>query len=129
LLDNRGIVGPTVIGALARLQLARAEKLMGDETAARKSYEDFLSLSLWKDADPEIPIYQQAKAEYARLRKGINSHNRSDQFSRDKKTFFCKGVMAGHPVVIRGCCKPLGLESGSRSGDLNQLVELLPIRG
>ena len=38
---------------------------MGDKEAARKSYHDFLTL--WKDADPNIPIYQQAKAEYAKL--------------------------------------------------------------
>jgi hypothetical protein len=65
LLDHPGIVGRTVIGALSHLQLARAHKLMGDESAARKSYEDFLAL--WKDADSDIPIYQQAKAEYAGL--------------------------------------------------------------
>ena len=39
---------------------------MGDKEAARKSYQDFLTL--WKDADPDIPIYRQAKAEYARLK-------------------------------------------------------------
>jgi hypothetical protein len=50
------------------LQLASAQKMMGDEGAARKSYEDFLTL--WKDADSDIPIYQQAKAEYAKLRTG-----------------------------------------------------------
>jgi len=51
---------------LAHLQLARAQAMMGDEAAARKSYQDFLTL--WTDADPDIPIYQQAKAEYAKLR-------------------------------------------------------------
>ncbi len=66
LLDHLSIVGRTVTGALSHLQLARAHKVMGDEAAARKSYEDFLSL--WKDADSEIPIYQQARAEYAALR-------------------------------------------------------------
>ena len=40
--------------------------MTGDKAAARKSYQDLLTL--WKDADPDIPIYQQAKAEYARLR-------------------------------------------------------------
>jgi eukaryotic-like serine/threonine-protein kinase len=40
--------------------------MMGDTAAARKSYQDLLTL--WKDADPDIPIYKQAKAEYARLR-------------------------------------------------------------
>jgi serine/threonine protein kinase len=70
LLDHPGIVGREVIGALAHLQLARAQKLMGDQAAAHKSYEDFLTL--WKDADSDIPIYQQAKAEYAKLRKTLN---------------------------------------------------------
>jgi serine/threonine protein kinase len=67
LLDHRGLVATDVIGALARLQLGRAQKMMGDEAAAGKSYKTFLDL--WKDADPDIPIYQQAKAEYARLKK------------------------------------------------------------
>jgi hypothetical protein len=40
--------------------------MAGDEAAARKSYEDFLTL--WKDADTDIPIYREAKAEYAKLR-------------------------------------------------------------
>jgi hypothetical protein len=50
---------------LAHLQLGRAQVMMGDEAGARKSYQDFLTL--WKNADPDIPIYKQAKAEYARL--------------------------------------------------------------
>jgi eukaryotic-like serine/threonine-protein kinase len=65
LIDNRGFTVRHVIGPLAWLQLGRAQKMMGDETAARNSYETFLGL--WKDADPDIPVYQQAKAEYARL--------------------------------------------------------------
>ena len=67
LVDHRGLVGIDVIGVLAHLQMARAQKMMGDEDSAHKWYEDFLAL--WKDADPDIPIYQQAKAEYARLKK------------------------------------------------------------
>jgi hypothetical protein len=67
MVDHRGLMGVDVIGALAHLQIARAQKMMGDEASARKWYEDFLAL--WKDADPDIPIYQQAKAEYAKLRK------------------------------------------------------------
>ena len=65
-LDHPGIVGNFIIGTLARLQLGRAQAMMGDKAAARKSYQDFLTL--WKDADPDIPVYRQAKAEYARLR-------------------------------------------------------------
>jgi eukaryotic-like serine/threonine-protein kinase len=67
LLDHRGLVGRDVLGALAHLQIARAQKMMGDEASARKWYEDFLAL--WQEADSDIPIYQQAKAEYAKLRK------------------------------------------------------------
>ena len=65
-IDHPGIVESEVRGALAHLQLGRAQAMMGDQPAARKSYQDFLTL--WKDADPDIPIYRQAKAEYAKLR-------------------------------------------------------------
>jgi hypothetical protein len=67
LIDNPGFAVRHVTGPLAWLQLARAQQIMGDQAAARKSYETFLDL--WKDADPDIPIYQQAKAEYAKLPK------------------------------------------------------------
>jgi DNA-binding winged helix-turn-helix (wHTH) protein len=67
LIDNPGLCLESITGPLAQLQLGRAQKMMGDEAAARKSYETFLDL--WKSADPDIPIYQQAKAEYAKLRK------------------------------------------------------------
>jgi len=66
ILERPGLVVNSIIGPLARLQLGRAQAMMGDTAAARKSYQDFLTL--WKDADPDVPIYQQAKAEYARLR-------------------------------------------------------------
>jgi len=66
-IDNPGFSVRHVIGPLAWLQLGRAQKMTGDEAAARKSYETFLDL--WKNADPDIPIYQQAKAEYAKLQK------------------------------------------------------------
>lgn len=65
LIDNPGLCLGYITGPLARLQLGRAQKMMGDQAAARKSYETFLDL--WKNADPDIPIYRQAKAEYARL--------------------------------------------------------------
>ena len=67
LIDYPGVVEGFITGSLARLQLARARMLMGDKDAARKSYEDFLTL--WKDADPDLPIYKEAKAEYSRLRE------------------------------------------------------------
>jgi hypothetical protein len=65
MLDHPGITVNFITGALAHLQLGRAQAMMGNKAAARKSYQDFLTL--WKDADPDIPIYKQAKAEYARL--------------------------------------------------------------
>jgi eukaryotic-like serine/threonine-protein kinase len=65
MIDNPGFTVRHVTGALARLQLGRAQKMMGDDAAARKSYETFLDF--WKNADRDIPIYQQAKAEYAKL--------------------------------------------------------------
>jgi hypothetical protein len=54
-----------VTGALARLQLGRAYALSGDTDKAKGAYRDFLTL--WKDADPEIRILQEAKAEYAKM--------------------------------------------------------------
>ncbi len=65
ILDHSGLVSNFIIGALAHLQLGRAQVMMGDKAAARKSYQDFFTL--WKDADPDIPIYKQAKLEYAKL--------------------------------------------------------------
>jgi hypothetical protein len=65
ILEHRHIVLNEPIGALARLGLARAYVLQGDNTKARTAYQDFLTL--WKDADPDIPILITAKAEYAKL--------------------------------------------------------------
>jgi len=53
------------LGALAHLGLARAYVLQGDTVKARAAYQDFLTL--WKDADPDMPIVIAAKAEYAKL--------------------------------------------------------------
>jgi tetratricopeptide (TPR) repeat protein len=65
ILAHRGIVVSDPIGALAHLQLGRAFALSGDTTKAKTAYQDFLTL--WKDADPTIPILKQAQAEYAKL--------------------------------------------------------------
>jgi len=65
ILDHRGIVLNSPIGALAHLQLGRAYVLVGEPAKAKACYQDFLTL--WKDADPDIPILKQAKAEYAKL--------------------------------------------------------------
>jgi tetratricopeptide (TPR) repeat protein/predicted Ser/Thr protein kinase len=65
ILNHRGVVWNEPIGALAHLGLARAYVLQGDTAKARAEYQDFLAL--WKDADPDIPILKEAKAEYAKL--------------------------------------------------------------
>ena len=65
ILDHRGIVVTDPIGALAHLQLGRAFALAGDTLKAKTAYQDFLTL--WKDADPHIPIVKAARAEYASL--------------------------------------------------------------
>ncbi len=64
-LNHRGIVFADPVGALAHLQLGRAFALLGDKTKAKTAYQDFLTL--WKDADSDIPILKQAKAEYGTL--------------------------------------------------------------
>ena len=66
ILGHRGIVLNDPIGSLAHLQLGRAYTMQGDTVKAKGAYQDFLTL--WKDADPDIPIYKQAKAEYAKLK-------------------------------------------------------------
>ncbi len=65
ILDHRGIVLNEPIGALAHLQIGRAYAMQGDAAKAKAAYQDFLTL--WKDADPDIPILIAAKAEYAKL--------------------------------------------------------------
>jgi eukaryotic-like serine/threonine-protein kinase len=64
-LDHRGIVGADPIGALAHLQLGRVLALSGDTVKAKAAYRDFLTL--WKNADPDVPILRQANAEFAKL--------------------------------------------------------------
>ena len=65
ILERRGIVINDPIGALAHLGLGRAHVLQGDTAKAKAAYQDFLTL--WKDADPDIPILKAAKAEYGKL--------------------------------------------------------------
>ncbi len=65
ILDNRGIIVNQPIGALAHLQIGRAYAMQGDVAKAKAAYHDFLTL--WKDADPDIPILREAKDEYAKL--------------------------------------------------------------
>jgi tetratricopeptide (TPR) repeat protein len=66
MLDHRGILLIDPIDAMARLQLARALARAGDTLKAKSAYDDVLTL--WKDADANIPIVAQARAESARLR-------------------------------------------------------------
>ena len=65
ILDHRGVTLDSLVGPLSRVGLARAYVLQGDVTRARAAYEDFFNL--WKDADPDIPILKQARAESAKL--------------------------------------------------------------
>lgn len=65
ILNHRGIVRNHLVGALAHLQLGRAYAMTGDSQKARSAYQDFFSL--WKEADPGIPVLKQAKSEYAKL--------------------------------------------------------------
>jgi tetratricopeptide (TPR) repeat protein len=65
IIDHRAIVLNSPIGALAYLQISRAYAMQGDVAKAKTAYRDFLTL--WKDADSDIPVLKQGKAEYAKL--------------------------------------------------------------
>jgi hypothetical protein len=65
ILDHRGIVGLDPIGALVHWRLGRLYTLTGETTKAKSAYQAFLTH--WKEADPDIAVFKQAKAEYARL--------------------------------------------------------------
>jgi hypothetical protein len=65
-IDHRGLVRNSPIATLARLGLARAYAMQGNSAEAKVAYQDFLTT--WKDADPDLPIFIQAKADYAKLR-------------------------------------------------------------
>jgi tetratricopeptide (TPR) repeat protein len=62
ILSHPGVVLEDPMGALARLQLARAWTMAGEGGKAKASYEDVLGL--WKDADSQVPVIEQARAEY-----------------------------------------------------------------
>jgi tetratricopeptide (TPR) repeat protein len=66
ILDHFGLVANEPIGALAYLGLGRAQTITGDSAKARTAYQDFFAL--WKNADPDVPLLKQAKAEYEKLR-------------------------------------------------------------
>ena len=65
MIDARVVMQNCPLHSLARFGLARAYAMAGDTAKAKAAYQDFLSL--WKDADPDIPILKEAKAEYAKL--------------------------------------------------------------
>jgi serine/threonine protein kinase/tetratricopeptide (TPR) repeat protein len=64
-LDHSGVAVNCPLAALARLQLARSDRLAGDMKSAREKYQEFFAL--WKSSDPDIPILKQAQTEYAKL--------------------------------------------------------------
>ena len=66
ILDHRGVVLCDPIGALAYVQVARTYALSGDKTKAKSAFQDFFTM--WKDADPDIPIFKQVKAEYTKVK-------------------------------------------------------------
>ncbi len=66
ILDHPGVIVNFPLVSLSHLGLGRARALAGDSAGARTAYQDFFAF--WKDADPDIPILKQAKAEYAKLR-------------------------------------------------------------
>ena len=68
IVDHPGLVTNRLYGALARLGIARGNAMQSETAKARSSYQDFFTL--WKDADPDVPILQHAKAEYAKLQAG-----------------------------------------------------------
>jgi tetratricopeptide (TPR) repeat protein len=65
IVDHRGAVANRIVGALAHVGLARAFALSGNKEKALAAYQDFLTL--WRGADPDIPILKEAMAEYAKL--------------------------------------------------------------
>ena len=65
IIDRKVIQPPSPLHPLSQLELARSLALAGDTAGARTAYQDFLAQ--WKDADPDLPLLTQAKAEYAKL--------------------------------------------------------------
>ena len=66
ILDHRGLEPTSELYPLAHLNLARAYTMQGDMTKARTAYQDFFAI--WKDADEDLPILREAKAEYGKLK-------------------------------------------------------------
>jgi tetratricopeptide (TPR) repeat protein len=66
ILDHPGAAGWSAESPMARLNLARAYALQGDNAKARTAYQDFFAY--WKDADPDVPVLVAAKAEYEKVK-------------------------------------------------------------
>jgi eukaryotic-like serine/threonine-protein kinase len=65
IIEQHGVLANCPVGALVHIGLGRAYAMGGDRLKARSAFQEFFAL--WKDADPDIPILKQAKAEYANL--------------------------------------------------------------
>jgi hypothetical protein len=110
ILDHRGIVVNEPIGALAHLGIARAYVLRGDTTKARVAYQDFLTL--WKDADPDIPILIAASLATSAERSSLSAHI---------------GFMAlelGNKTVQRDL-KPCSMKTTSKTGHTQTAMKFL----
>jgi hypothetical protein len=74
ILDHPGVILEDPVGALTRLQLARALAMSGDVPKAKTAYQDLLAL--WKDADPNPPLPKETRSEYVKLpRQGELGHS------------------------------------------------------
>jgi hypothetical protein len=102
ILDHRGIVLNSAIGALALLQIGRALAMQGDLVKAKAAYQDFLSL--WKDADANIPVLTQAKAELAKLEQQPSS--RLSMKKAERRTMLTGREFAG--AADLSLLKPIG---------------------
>jgi len=80
-IDHRGSVRNSPWGPLGRLGLARAYAMQGDTAKARAAYQDFLTI--WKDADRDIPLLKQAQAEYAALTSSKTAALAANASSKD----------------------------------------------
>jgi len=66
MIDHRGVLWNFPLGSWAHLGLARARAMTGDRAGAKTAYQDFFGL--WKDADADVPVLKEAKAEYEKLK-------------------------------------------------------------
>ncbi len=103
ILDHRGVVLCDPVGALAHVQLGRAYALSGDKVKAKSAYHDFLTL--WKDADPDIPILKQAKADYANLKPAVASPVRASSHRHADRAMPREIWVRKHPALLSSAVK------------------------